>query len=689
MTDIKKTLITSALPYINGIKHLGNLAGSLLPADIHARYRRQTRDDVLFICATDEHGTPAELAAAEAGLPIAVYCAQQHGIQADIYRRLGISFDHFGRSSSPQNRALTQHFFKSLDDRGFIEERTLKQVYSLDDGRFLPDRYIVGTCPHCESDRARGDQCENCSRLLEPTDLIRPRSAVSGGTNLEVRPTKHLFLRQQALVSALETWLASRKGWPHLVTSIARKWLDEGIQDRCITRDLAWGVPVPKEGFEGKVFYVWFDAPIEYIAATQEWADADPENRDWKKWWWQADDIEYLQFLGKDNVPFHTVSFPCTLLGSGEPWKTVDVIKGVSWLTYEGQKFSTSQHRGVCLDQALDLLPADYWRWWLAANAPEGSDAAFSFERFAAGVNNDLADTFGNLVNRVLKFVIAKYDGVVPAAGKTGELEHSLAAELTQHLANLKSHQEERSLRKAADEVRAIWSVANAYLVSGAPWSHVIKEPDRAAIVVRTSVNLVALAATVAWPFIPATAERVLEALGSNSEPSWPSSAAEALALIEGGRRIDVPPTRRNGSKPTGRSLPEWNTRRLVYSRMSPHNQALSIDPRRAEVESEGLVADFEFAASPSFLFVAPYESRGRTIRGRTLVGAAVASKRHSPPHAISAIMRELNVESSDHRSNRRGHELVDNCWICFGQERPSQQRPQPSWRESSQERKA
>ena len=205
-------------------------------------------------------------------------------------------------------------------------------------------------------------------------------------------------------------------------------------------------------------------------------------------------------------MPFHTVSFPCTLLGSGEPWKTVDVIKGVSWLTYEGQKFSTSQHRGVFLDQALELLPADYWRWWLASNAPEGSDSAFSFERFASGVNNDLADTFGNLVNRVLKFVATKYDGVVPANGEPAELEQALAAELTQRLADLKSHQDERSLRKATDEVRAIWSAANAYLVAGAPWSHIITDPDRAAVVVRTSVNLLALAATIAWPFIPAVA---------------------------------------------------------------------------------------------------------------------------------------------------------------------------------------
>jgi methionyl-tRNA synthetase len=542
MTDIKRTLITSALPYINGIKHLGNLAGSLLPADIHARYRRQIGDDVLFICATDEHGTPAELAAAEAGVPVADYCAQQHAIQADIYRRLDLSFDHFGRSSSPQNRALTQHFFKRLDERGFIEERTLNQVYSPADGRFLPDRYIVGTCPHCGSERARGDQCEDCARLLEPTDLIRPRSAISGAANLEVRPTKHLFLRQRALAGELETWLATRKGWPHLVTSIARKWLDEGIQDRCITRDLAWGVPVPKQGFDRKVFYVWFDAPIAYIAATQEWADADPQQRDWRTWWWQADDVAYVQFLGKDNVPFHTVSFPCTLLGSGEPWKTVDVIKGVSWLTYEGEKFSTSQQRGVFLDQALALLPADYWRWWLAANAPEASDAAFSFERFAVGVNNDLADTFGNLVNRVLTFVSAKYDGIVPAAGQPSELEHSLIADLTRHLANLKSHQDERALRKAADEVRAIWSRANAYLVAAAPWSHLVNQPERAAVVIRTSVNLLALAATVAWPFIPASAERVLAALGLDARPSWSSSAAEALALIEGGRKVGVPP---------------------------------------------------------------------------------------------------------------------------------------------------
>jgi methionyl-tRNA synthetase len=538
-----KALITSALPYINDVKHLGNLAGSFLPADVHARYRRQIGDEVLFICATDEHGTPAELAAARAGSDVTAYCRRQHELQADIYRRLGLSFDYFGRSSSPQNHELTRHFFRRLDERGLIAERILDQVFSPDDGRFLPDRYIIGACPHCGFDRARGDQCENCTRPLDPVDLIDPQSALTGSRRLEVRPSHYLFLRQSALVGELETWIASRSGWPPLVTSIARKWLDEGIEDRCITRDLSWGVPVPKPGYDGKVFYVWFDAPIAYIAATQEWADADPEHRDWRSWWWEARNVDYIQFLGKDNVPFHTVSFPCTLIGSGEPWKTVDIIKGFNWLTYEGGKFSTSRRRGVFLDQALDLLAADYWRWWLTANAPESSDTDFTFVRFVTDVNHDLADSFGNLVHRTLKFVAARYDGVVPGGGQSGEAEQWLAAELDRRLEALAAHHEDLAFRKAADEVRSIWRLANGYLAAQAPWSLFGRDQERAATVTRTGVNLVALAATISWPFIPEAAERVSTALGGSiSVPLWPRSATDALAEIEAGRRVSVLP---------------------------------------------------------------------------------------------------------------------------------------------------
>jgi methionyl-tRNA synthetase len=532
-------LITSALPYINGVKHLGNLAGSLLPADIQARHRRQIGDEVLFICATDEHGTPAELAAAEAGIEVAAYCASQHEIQADIYRRFHLDFDHFGRTSSARNQALTQHFFERLEAEGFIEERIIEQVYSPADRRFLPDRYIIGTCPHCGFAGARGDQCESCTRPLDPVELIEPRSALSGDTQLEIRESRHLFLRQSALAGELDEWILGRSGWPPLVTSIARKWLTEGLKDRCITRDLAWGVKVPRPGFEQKVFYVWFDAPIGYIAATQEWADADPARRDWRSWWWDAKDVTYLQFLGKDNVPFHAVSFPCTLIGSREPWTRVDVIKGVNWLTYEGGKFSTSRRRGVFLDQALELLPADRWRWWLAANAPEGNDADFSFGAFATQVNHDLADSFGNLVNRVIRFVEARHHGVVPQGGLAGEAELRLAAELDRQLAALRGHHGACALRKAAQELAATWRLANVYLAAQAPWTLIERDPARAALVIRTGVNLVDVAARLAWPFIPSAAAQVLAALGeADRVPPFPQSGAEALSRIPAGRRL-------------------------------------------------------------------------------------------------------------------------------------------------------
>ena len=533
-------LITSALPYINGVKHLGNLAGSLLPADIHARFRRQTGADTLFICATDEHGTPAELAAAEANVDVAAYCARQHEVQADIYRRLNLSFDHFGRSSSLRNHALTQHFFARLEAHGFIEERTLLQIFSVADDRFLPDRYVIGTCPHCGSDRARGDQCEDCTRPLDPQDLQSPRSAISGAAELKLRPTRHLFLRQSALEGELRDWLSARSGWPPLVRSIARKWLDEGIRDRCITRDLAWGVPVPKPGFEGKVFYVWFDAPIAYIAATQDWADQNPAQRDWRSWWFEASDVRYLQFLGKDNVPFHAISFPCTLLGSREPWTSVDVIKGVNWLTYEGGKFSTSAGRGVFLDHALKLLPADRWRWWLTAHAPEGADTDFSFARFAADVDHDLADTFGNFVQRVLSFIPPRYDGVVPDGGAPGPEEARLTGEIARLIDDLLDQHEALALRKTADTVRAIWKAANLYFVSRAPWTLIESNPAEAARVLRTAVNLIGICARAAWPIIPDAAEKALVSIGEfEAVPAFPS--ADDLDRVPAGRRIDHP----------------------------------------------------------------------------------------------------------------------------------------------------
>jgi methionyl-tRNA synthetase len=321
------------------------------------------------------------------------------------------------------------------------------------------------------------------------------------------------------------------------VTSIAKKWLKEGLHDRGITRDLSWGVPVDREGFENKVFYVWFDAPIEYIAATREWANQAPEVRDWRSWWYEADDVRYVQFMAKDNIPFHTISFPGTILGSAEPWKMVSFIKGFNWLTYYGGKFSTSRKRGVFMDQALEKFPADYWRYWLIANAPESDDTDFTFEFFIGGVNKDLADTFGNFVNRCWRFAQSRFEGVVPEGGEPGEAERQLARDLDTKLAEYTCHMEEMQYRKAVSNLRAMWVLGNEYLTHEAPWKVIKEDPAQAAMIVRTGMQLIRLFAVLSWPVIPSTSRRVLEALGETEPiPAWPSGSAvdDLQALAEG-----------------------------------------------------------------------------------------------------------------------------------------------------------
>ena len=546
---MKRILITSAIPYINGIKHLGNLVGSQLPADLFARYNRARGNEVLFLCATDEHGTPAELAAAKTGKPIADYCTEMHEVQAKIADGFRLSFDHFGRSSSEQNKELTQHFAGRLLDQGFIKEVDEKQIYSHADNRFLPDRYIEGTCPNCSYEKARGDQCENCTKQLDPTDLILPRSAISGSENLEVRSTRHLYLMQSYLREKLNAWIEEKRDWPILTTSIAKKWLNDGdgLQDRGITRDLDWGVPVRKgdqawPGMEDKVFYVWFDAPIEYIACAREWVDAG-KGSDWERWWRTdkgADDVSYYQFMGKDNVPFHTLSFPATILGSGEPWKLVDYIKSFNYLNYDGGQFSTSQGRGIFMDQALEILPSDYWRWWLLSHAPESSDSEFTWENFQTDVNKDLADVLGNFVSRVTKFCRSKFGEVVPSGGEYGQREQNLIDNLQLRLDAYQNHMEAVDVRKSAAELRAIWVLGNEYLQSAEPWAIFKDDPNAAAATVRMSLNLIALYGQLSEPFIPDASEILQSAMGQN-RPPWPESIKDSLEQLKAGDIFTVP----------------------------------------------------------------------------------------------------------------------------------------------------
>jgi len=542
-------LITSAIPYINGIKHLGNLVGSQLPADLYARYLRARGHEVLFLCATDEHGTPAELAAAKAGKPVAEYCAEMHDVQAEIAKGFRLSFDHFGRSSSPQNHALTQAFAGRLNEMGLIREVVEEQVYSHADGRFLPDRYIEGTCPNCGFESARGDQCDNCTKQLDPTDLINPRSAISGATDLEVRETKHLYLRQSELKGDIADWIGSKTDWPILTTSIAKKWLTDGdgLQDRGITRDLDWGIPVKNgtedwPGMEGKVFYVWFDAPIEYIACAQEWVDAG-NGADWERWWRTekgADDVTYTQFMGKDNVPFHTLSFPATIMGMKQDWKLVDYIKSFNYLNYDGGQFSTSRGRGVFMDQALEILPADYWRWWLLSHAPESSDAEFTWENFQTDVNKDLADVLGNFVSRITKFCRSKFSQAVPEGPAYGPAEQALIANLTVKLAEYQTHMDTMEVRKSAADLRAIWVLGNEYLQAVAPWTTFKTDPDQAAMQVRMGLNLCRLYGVLSAPFIPDASADILAAMNA-SDATWPDDIAAAVNALPIGHAFQVP----------------------------------------------------------------------------------------------------------------------------------------------------
>ena len=349
----------------------------------------------------------------------------------------------------------------------------------------------------------------------------------------------------------LDAWIDSKADWPVLTTSIAKKWLHDGdgLQDRGITRDLDWGIPVRKgdedwPGMEGKVFYVWFDAPIEYIACAGEWAEANGKtDADWERWWRTdkgAKDVKYVQFMGKDNVPFHTLSFPATILGSGEPWKMVDHLKSFNYLNYDGGQFSTSQGRGVFMDQALEILPADYWRWWLLSHAPENSDSEFTWENFQTSVNKDLADVLGNFVSRVTKFCRSKFGEAVPEGGAWGDQEQALIDELTSRIRAYEQHMDTMEVRKSAAELRAIWVAGNEYLQAAAPWSTFKENPDQAAAQIRMALNLIRLYAVLSAPFIPTASATMLDAMGT-SDDSWPDDVDAALNALKPGHAFTVP----------------------------------------------------------------------------------------------------------------------------------------------------
>lgn len=541
---MSKILVTSALPYINGVPHLGHMVGCLLPSDVYARYMRMMGNEVLYVVGTDEHGTTSEVGALKAGMDVQAYCDMNHDRHYRTCKDFELSFDYFGRTSSEQNKEMTYHIFEQLDKNGFIEERTVKQIYSVDDKMFLADRYITGTCPHCGYDKARGDQCENCTKVLEPTDLIDARSTISGSKNLEVRETKHLFLNLPKIEPKLREWLKTKEAfWPEVAYSIAQKWIKEGLQPRCITRDLKWGFPVNKAGFEDKVFYVWFDAPIGYIGITKQWSDEKPEERNWKDWWYGAKDVRHVEFMAKDNVPYHSITFPATLLGTGEPWTQVDYLKGFSYLTYEGGKFSKSEQRGIFAEDAVKEFPADYWRYWLMSNVPESSDTSFSFDLFAAVVNKDLNGVLGNFVSRVLKMTSSKIGNEVPAGGELTSVENELIANLQQHTDDYFKYMNELEFRKALNELRAIWVEGNNYISVTEPWAVIKTDAERAAAILRVCINLIRIFAILSAPIMPDVAAKMLAKLHLDAKdmPTLKGfNIAKEITAVKAGQPFEV-----------------------------------------------------------------------------------------------------------------------------------------------------
>ena len=537
----KKHLITSALTYINGLPHIGHLAGALLNADVYARFLRAKGEEVLFVGGTDTHGTKIEEGAAKEGLSIKEYIHKYHSLHGDIYKAFELSFDAFGNTDSDQNKELTWRIFEGLDKNGYIEEKTTKRAFCIDDNQFLADSQVGGTCPYCGYNKAKGDQCEGCTKLLDPEELKNPYSTVSGSTNITFKDTKNLFIAVDKMQSKLEAWVETKRGlWPDIAYTTARKWFNEGLLPRGITRDLKNGFAVPRPGYEDKVFYVWFDAPIGYIGITKEWADKDPKNRSWEDWWLNPDNVTHTEFMGKDNIPFHSVFFPATLMGSGENWTQVDFLKGTSWLNFIGGKISKSEHRGVFLDEAIEEFPADYWRYWIIANSPESDDAVFSFEYFQATINKDLNDVLGNFVNRVLKMTQNNFGTQIPPLGPITDKEKDLYAALDKLITEYTSKMDEIEFRKSAACLREIWTLGNNYIAQTEPWKVAKTDIAYAGTILNTALNLIYLFATLTAPIMPAVAQKMAD-IFKKPIAAWPNaSAQELLSSLKAGESFTL-----------------------------------------------------------------------------------------------------------------------------------------------------
>ncbi len=519
MSNNKRTLVTAALPYANGPIHVGHLAGVYIPADMYVRYMRLRygNDSVLFICGSDEHGVPITISAEKEGVTPKDIVDRYHTLNKSTFEKLGVSFDHYGRTSSDEHRTMSQHFFTTLLEHNALDAKEEPQLYDEKAKMFLPDRYVEGTCPVCSNPDARGDQCDNCGTYLNQTELINPRSKITGNKPI-VRATKHWFFRLSNYQTFLEKWIEPKAGkWRDMVVQQTRSWLKAGLNDRPITRDLDWGVPVPLADANGKVLYVWFDAPIGYITATKEHLP-----NDWQSWWKDDENLDWVCFLGKDNIVFHTIMFPAMLEAyndakTGFTYKLPTNVPANEFMNLEGRKLSKSKGWAIEPHEILDRYDPDLIRYAIACNLPESKDSDFSWKDFQAHINNELADILGNYANRVLTFVKNNFDGKIPNA----DVDASFLNEYSVLGSQLASHYEAFQLREATSVSIDFARKANKYFNDSAPWKQIKTDKASAEKIMRTCLEALRAMTIYLQPLLPNTCAKIASMLAIELSSDW------------------------------------------------------------------------------------------------------------------------------------------------------------------------
>ena len=532
----KRYTITAALPYTNGPIHIGHLAGVYVPADIFARYQRLKNNDVAFICGSDEHGVAISIKAKKEDTTPQAIIDKYHAIIKQSFADFGISFDNYSRTSAPIHHQTASDFFKKLYEQGDFIEEISEQLYDEEAHQFLADRFVIGTCPKCGNPEAYGDQCERCGSSLNATDLIDPKSSITG-SKPTLKATKHWFLPLNRYQEFLEKWILEghKSDWKPNVYGQVKSWLDDELKPRAVTRDLDWGIPVPVEGAEGKVLYVWFDAPIGYISSTKEWAER--EGKDWRPYW-QDKNTELVHFIGKDNIVFHCIIFPAMLKAEGSYILPTNVPAN-EFLNLEGNKLSTSKNWAVWLHEYLQDFPnqQDVLRYALTANAPETKDNDFTWKDFQARNNNELVAIFGNFINRVAVLTQKYYEGVIPAAGEFNDIDSETLRQITELTEKIEQSLERYRFREAQQELMNMARLGNKYLADEEPWKLIKTDPERVKTVMYVALQIATALAVASEPFLPFTSEKLKRMLQLGAI-SWENLKTNATELLKAGHRI-------------------------------------------------------------------------------------------------------------------------------------------------------